>query len=341
VIVLGLETSCDEPAAAVVRHGREALSNVVYSQIKLHRAYGGVVPEIASRKHVEILPHVLKQAMDEAKIGWNDLDAIAVTQGPGLASSLLVGLSAAKGLALRLGIPLIGINHLEGHLFSAFIGPEAPVLDEQCPFTALIVSGGHTTLLRVLGAGRYRVLGSTIDDAAGEAFDKGSNLLGLGYPGGPAIDKASRGGNPDAVPFPRGKQKGEIFSFSFSGLKTSLLYYLRQHPVTPGDTARLADVAASYQEAIVDALVDRTLLAARDGRPVAVVGGVSMNKRLREKLTSCSNEKGFRLMLSAPAFCTDNAAMIAAVADHGLGLKGRDALDMDCEPRLELNFLTD
>jgi N6-L-threonylcarbamoyladenine synthase len=338
VIILGMETSCDETAAAVIRNGRDVLSNIVYSQIKLHRAYGGVVPEIASRKHVEILPHVLKQALAEAKIGWEQLDAIAVTQGPGLASSLLVGLSAAKGLAIRLGIPLIGINHLEGHLFSAFIGEGAPVLQEQCPFTALIVSGGHTTLLRVLGAGRYRLLGSTIDDAAGEAFDKGSNLLGLGYPGGPAVDKASRGGNPDAVAFPRGKQKGETFSFSFSGLKTSLLYYLRQHPITPGDTARLADVTASYQEAIVDALVERTLLAARDGRPVAVVGGVSLNKRLREKLAAGSRKAGFPLMLSAPAFCTDNAAMIAAVAEHGLGVRGEDALHMDCEPRLELPF---
>lgn len=336
MIILGLETSCDETAAAVVRNGREVLSNIVYSQIKLHRAYGGVVPEIACRKHVEILPGVLQQAVDGAQIGWSDVEALAVTQGPGLASSLLVGLSAAKGLALRLGKPLIGVNHLEGHLFSAFIGPGTPAFTDLCPFTALIVSGGHTTLLRVHGPGRYRLLGSTIDDAAGEAFDKGSNLLGLGYPGGPAIDKASRGGNPDAVAFPRGKQKGDAFAFSFSGLKTALLYYLKQHPIPPGDTARLADVAASYQEAIVDALLERTLVAARDGHPVAVVGGVSLNKRLREKLTAEAHEKGFPLYLSAPAFCTDNAAMIAAVAGHGLGLRGDGALQMDCEPRLEL-----
>ncbi len=339
MIILGIETSCDETAAAVVRNGREPLSNVVYSQIKLHRAYGGVVPEIASRKHVEILPSIVLQALTEAKLEWADLEAIAVTQGPGLASSLLVGLNAAKGLALRLGIPLIGINHLEGHLFSAFIGPEAPIFESVCPFTALIVSGGHTTLLRVLGRGRYELLGSTIDDAAGEAFDKGSNLLGLGYPGGPAIDKASRGGNPDAVAFPRGRQKGEIYAFSFSGLKTSLLYYLKQNPLTPGDALRLADIAASYQEAIVDALVDRTLLAARDGRPVAVIGGVSLNKRLREKMNRAALEKGFPLMLSVPAYCTDNAAMIAAVAGHGLGLRGEPALNMDCEPRLGLPLL--
>ncbi len=336
MIILGIETSCDETAAAVVRDGRVVLSNIVYSQIKLHRAYGGVVPEIASRKHVEIMPHVLQQAIDGASIRWSDVEAIAVTQGPGLASSLLVGLSAAKGLALRLGIPLIGINHLEGHLFSAFIGPDAPVFPDLCPFTALIVSGGHTTLLRVQGPGRYQLLGSTIDDAAGEAFDKGSNLLGLGYPGGPAIDKASRGGNPEAVDFPRGRQKGHLFSFSFSGLKTALLYHLKQHPIPAGDSARLADVAASYQEAIVDALLERTVVAARDGRPVAVVGGVSLNKRLREKLTLCSREKGFPLVLSAPAFCTDNAAMIAAVAHYGLGLRDESALHMDCEPRLEL-----
>jgi N6-L-threonylcarbamoyladenine synthase len=336
VITLGLETSCDETAAAVVRDGREVLSNIVYSQIKLHRAYGGVVPEIACRKHVEILPHVLRQAVSQANLAWTDIQSIAVTQGPGLASSLLVGLSAAKGLALRLGVPLIGVNHLEGHLYSAFIGAGAPVFEEQCPFTALIVSGGHTTLLRVKGPGRYQLLGSSIDDAAGEAFDKGSNLLGLGYPGGPAIDKASRSGNPEAIPFPRGRPKGDAFSFSFSGLKTALLYYLKQHPIPPGDGARLADVAASYQEAIVDALLERTALAARDGLPVAVVGGVSLNKRLREKLTACSVEKGFPLILSTPAYCTDNAAMIAAVAGHGLGLKGNDALHMDCEPRLEL-----
>jgi N6-L-threonylcarbamoyladenine synthase len=336
VIILGMETSCDETAAAVVRDGREVLSNIVFSQIKLHRAYGGVVPEIASRKHVEIMPHVLRQAIDEAGIAWKDVEAVAVTQGPGLASSLLVGLSAAKGLALRLGVPLIGVNHLEGHLFSAFIGSGAPVFSDLCPFTALIVSGGHTTLLRVLGPGRYRLLGSTIDDAAGEAFDKGSNLLGLGYPGGPAIDKASRTGNPHAVDFPRGRQKGSSFAFSFSGLKTSLLYHLKQNPLLPGDSTRLANLAASYQEAIVDALLERTILAAQDGRPVAVVGGVSLNKRLREKLTTSARENGFSLTLSAPAFCTDNAAMIAAVAHYGLGLQGEPALHMDCEPRLEL-----
>lgn len=337
MIILGVETSCDETAAAVVRDGRGVLSNVVFSQIRFHQGYGGVVPEIASRKHIEVLPRVLLQAVEEAGVPWSGVDAVAVTQGPGLASSLLVGLTAAKGLALRLGKPLIGVNHLEGHLFSAFIGEGAPDFSELCPFTALIVSGGHTILLRVLAPGKYRLLGSTIDDAAGEAFDKGSNLLGLGYPGGPAIDKASRGGNPEAVSFPRGRPKGDSFSFSFSGLKTSLLYHLKAHPLPPAGSGSLADVAASYQEAIVDALVGRTLLAAGDGRPVAVVGGVSLNKRLREKLARCAREKGFRLLLSSPAYCTDNAAMIAAVAGHGLGLAGEAALHMDCDPRLSLH----
>lgn len=335
-MILAIETSCDETAAAVVQHGRVVRSNVIYSQVALHRAYGGVVPEIASRKHVEILPGITAQAMADAGIAWRDLEAVAVTRGPGLASSLLVGLNAAKGLALRLNRPLIGVHHLEGHLISAFLAPGAPAFEAACPFTALIVSGGHTLLLRVFGPGHYQRLGESVDDAAGEAFDKGANLLGLGYPGGPAIDRTARNGNPQAVAFPRGRVKDDAGSFSFSGLKTALRYHLKQHPLAPEDGARLADVAASYQEAIVDALVARTRPTLRDGRPLAVVGGVSLNRRLREKLAACADEQGVPLWLSPPAFCTDNAAMIAAAAGHGLGLRGPAALAMDAEPRLPL-----
>ena len=253
--VFGIETSCDETAAAIVVDGQEVLSSTVASQIELHRPYGGVVPEIASRNHVLSLPQVSDEALTEAGMSWSDIDIVAATYGPGLASSLLVGLSSGKGLALRLGKPFVGINHLEAHLYSVFLSPGAPNPNDIGPFVGLLVSGGHTCLIQVEKLGTFRLLGQTVDDAAGEAFDKGANLLGLEYPGGPAIEKCASGGKRDHVTFPRGLRNpktrdGDVldrrFCFSFSGLKTALLYHLRDDPLVPDDRERLANLAASY-----------------------------------------------------------------------------------------------
>jgi N6-L-threonylcarbamoyladenine synthase len=343
--ILGIETSCDETAAAVVRDGRDVLSNVVFSQIALHRPYGGVVPEIAARNHVEYLPRVLQEAMARSGLDWSDLDAIAVTHGPGLASSLLVGLAAAKGLALRLNRPLVGINHLEAHIYSVCLGAGTPALEALSPLTVLVISGGHTCLLRAESPGQYHLMGRTVDDAAGEAFDKGANLLGLGYPGGPAIGKAAASGNPHFCRFPKGfqhKRHGRIagmesrFCFSFSGLKTSLLYYLKQHPLTGPSDPRIPDLAASYQEAIVDTLVDRA--EASGGLNLAAVGGVSLNARLREKLATLAAREGLRLILAAPDYCTDNAAMVAGLAAQKLPACAPlgATMDLDAIPHLEI-----
>jgi N6-L-threonylcarbamoyladenine synthase len=340
--VLGIETSCDETAAAVVREGRQVLSSIVFSQVDLHRPYGGVVPEIASRSHVEALPGVVEAAVEGCGLGWEGIDAIAATYGPGLSPSLLVGLSAGKALALRLEKPFIAVNHVEAHVYSPFIGAETPPMETVCPFVSLVVSGGHTTLLRVDGRGTYTLLGQTIDDAAGEAFDKGANLLGLGYPGGPIIDKTARGGNVTFVAFPRGRPRsrsGKLFGldpelcFSFSGLKTSLLYYLRDNPVE-GDDTRLKDIAASYQEAIVDALVMRCEKVSDRARALSVVGGVSLNSRLRERVGALAVERRVPLLLAEPRFCADNAAMIAGVAGAGAGLRGAEGLAADASPSL-------
>lgn len=343
LIVLGIETSCDETAAAVVKDGTDVLSSVVYSQVDLHGPYGGVVPEIACRCHLEVLPGVIDEARTQANLEWSDIDAVAVTYGPGLASSLLIGLSAAKGLAMRLEVPLCGINHLHAHIYSPFMSDGAPSVSSCCPFVSLVVSGGHTCLVRVEEPGAYRLLGQTIDDAAGEAFDKGSTLLGLGYPGGPVMDKAAKGGKLDFVAFPRGrarKERGLIdgmdsgLCFSFSGLKTALMYYVKTEGVSKDDK-RIHDVVASYQEAIVDALVSRCSLAMDEGSDVlAVGGGVSLNSRLRARLADMSENKGVQLLLAEPRFCGDNAAMIAALAGTGEGIWGGDAMSLDAEPNL-------
>lgn len=325
--ILAIETSCDETSAAIVEDGRRVLSNLVHTQIARHQPYGGVVPEIACRLHLEVLPGLLDQALREAGATWDSLDAIAVTRGPGLASSLLVGISAAKGLALRLGKPLLGVNHLEGHICSVFLTPGNPAPEDACPCLLLLVSGGHTQLLRIEKPGVCRVLGGTLDDAAGEALDKGAKLLGLGYPGGPELEKTARGGNPRAVEFPRGglrhRDPGSPLrlDFSFSGLKTSLLYHLRAEPAPP-DGTRLADIAASYQEAVVDALASQCARAleaqtASDAPPYrsfACVGGVARNTVLRERLSALASAHGLPMLLAAPDYCTDNAAMIAAAA---------------------------
>jgi len=370
--VLGVETSCDETSAAVVGDGRYVFSNVVLSQTDLHAPYGGVVPEIASRSHVESLPDVIREAVvNRSGLTWNDLDAVAVTYGPGLSSSLLVGIAAGKGLALRLNKPLCVINHLEAHIYSLFLGEDAPHFEDVCPFVALMVSGGHTCLVRVEGLGHYILLGQTVDDAGGEAFDKGASLLGLGYPGGPAIEKASQGGKADFVRFPRGRQKKEKLRtygldadlcFSFSGLKTALLYYLKEHPLpkvrsqrsatfaesstcqshyadgtataAKEVTSEVSSIAASYQEAIVDALVERCGKAVRDEKYLAAVGGVSLNKRLRSRMSELSKSIGVKLMLAKPEYCADNAAMIAGLAGTGQGIWRAEAMAMDACPNL-------
>jgi N6-L-threonylcarbamoyladenine synthase len=342
VIVLGIETSCDETAAAIVCDGRQVLSNVVRSQIELHRPYGGVVPEIASRRHVEVLPDVLERAIRDADIGWQDLGAIAVTYGPGLASSLIVGVAAAKALSLRLALPLAAVNHLQAHIYSVFLSLRAPAIESICPFLALVVSGGHTCLVRVDRPGRYTLLGETVDDAAGEAFDKGANLLGLGYPGGPAVDRIGKDGNPSFFDFPRSvvkKQRGLSLDpqlcFSYSGLKTSLLYYLKSNPLAEGDD-QFTSIVASYQEAIVDSIVSRCDAAMSGMSTLAVGGGVALNSRLRERLRDWAKSGGYELLVSEPCYCADNAAMIAGLASSGEGIWGEEALGIDVTPSLSV-----
>jgi len=332
------------------------LSSAVFSQVPLHQPYGGVVPEIASRSHVEKISGVIREAMCHAfapgacapeidPVWWGRIDAVAVTYGPGLASSLIVGLSAAKGLALRLNKPLIGINHIEAHIHSVFLSQNAPDPCEVGPLLALVVSGGHSCWVDIPKPGSYRIIGQTLDDAAGEAFDKAAKLLGLGYPGGPAIDHIARqAGRRDAVTFPKGRPRpgnpalGQLraeLCVSFSGLKTSLMYRLRDH--LPENDAQVAEIVASYQEAIVDALADRCALALRDGRyrALAVGGGVSLNRRLRERLAEVAEAAGVRLLLAEPRFCGDNAAMIAGLAGMGVGVQGDAAMRLDGAPALE------
>ena len=324
MLILGIESSCDETAAAVVRDGREILSSVVNSQIASHRPYGGVVPEIASRAHVGSFPAVAAEAVARAKIAWTQIDAIAATHGPGLVSSLLIGLSGARALGQALGRPVWGVNHLEAHIAGMFLDPAAPPPAECCPALVLLVSGGHSALVEMAGVGGYRILGQTLDDAAGECLDKGATLLGLGYPGGPAIERAAQGGNPAHVKFPRGLEHAKnrrtengldiALCLSFSGLKTALLYHLKNHP--EDREAHGADLAASYQEAVMDSLATRAerALEATGARTLACVGGVAKNAVLRAKLEELTRRRGARLRLTPMAYCTDNAAMVAAAA---------------------------
>ena len=328
--VLGIETSCDETAVAVVEDGRRVRAHLVYSQIARHQPYGGVVPEIASRAHVEVLPRMLSDTLSRAGVGWADIDAVAVTRGPGLATSLLIGTTVARALALALDRPLYGINHLEGHLYSVFLPPSSaapdapwPVPEGHLPLLVLLVTGGHTLMALVERLGEYQLIGQTLDDAAGEALDKGATLLGLGYPGGPAIEQAAAGGRADAMDFPRGRparglQAGldPAYCFSYSGLKTALLYHLRQHPVGGEARADLPDLAASYQEAVFGQLVTRLRRAVEHYRPraFACVGGVARNQRLRALLEQVAGRFGIPFLAAAPEYCTDNAAMIAGLA---------------------------
>jgi N6-L-threonylcarbamoyladenine synthase len=327
--VLGLESSCDETAAAIVEDGRRVLSDVVASQNEVHAKYGGVVPELASRAHIMNVVPVVQAALDRADMKLDDVDGIAVTNAPGLVGALLVGLQTAKALAWVTGKPLVGVHHLEGHLTAIYLEPDPPPF----PHLALIVSGGHTSLVRVDGHGQLTELGATRDDAAGEAFDKGAKLLGLGYPGGAVIDKLAKTGDPKAVPFPRSMTGGEHRAdFSFSGLKTSLLHHVRAHGVPEGQA--LADLCASYQAAIVEVLVRKTRKQARilGLQHVQICGGVAANSGLRAAMIAEGEEYDFRVYVPPIARCTDNAAMIAAAGYHHLVAGERDGLDLDAIP---------
>jgi N6-L-threonylcarbamoyladenine synthase len=346
VILLGIETSCDETSAAVLADGA-VRSNVIYSQIAKHAPYGGVVPEIASRDHVKKLPGIITEALQKADCSFEQLDGIAVTYGPGLASSLLIGYSAARALHQTLNIPLTGVHHHEGHIYSVFLGETPPVLDNAFPMMVLLVSGGDTKLVYMRAPGCYEIVGQTIDDAAGEALDKGALLLGLGYPGGPIIQKTAEGGNPYAVRFPRGLDNvggdwkfsfDRKLCFSFSGLKTALLYHVKNNPDVLKDEIQKRDLIASYQEAVADALAVRVERALEQYTcaSFACAGGVSLNKVLREKLGCLSEKQGIPLRLSSPRLCTDNAAMIAGAAYIKRSAGHPFELPEDVNPNLRL-----
>jgi len=332
-MVLGIETSCDETAAALVMGGNDVISSVVSSQIEIHADFGGVVPEIASRAHLEALNPVIARAIVEAGVDERRIDAVACTYGPGLIGALLIGVSAAKALALVWEKPFVAVNHLEAHLYSAFL--EDPTL--EFPLVVLLVSGGHTMLIDMQDHGRYRMLGQTIDDAAGEAFDKVARFLELGYPGGPAIDAAALNGDPDYVRFPRAMSDDpDNLDFSFSGLKTAVVNYVRKHPDVSS-----ADVAASFQTAVVDVLVTKATRAAQrvGAKGIVLGGGVAANSLLREELLGACAKNGVRGFLPSRPMCTDNAAMIAAAGWYRLASDGPSPLDTGAKPNLKLPLI--
>ncbi len=306
--LLAIESSCDETSAAIIEDGTKVRSNIVASQIDIHKEYGGVVPEIASRKHVELIMPVIDKAIKEAGVSKEDIDGVAVTNGPGLIGALMVGLSTAKAMAFALGVPLIGVNHLQAHMSAIHLEHEI-----SFPFVGLVVSGGHTSLYLVSSYTEFEMLGKTRDDAAGEAFDKAAKVLGLPYPGGIEIDKLAKKGNREAIPFPRPFMNSSTLDFSFSGVKTSVVYYLRKHP--DPNQEELQDICASYQEAIVETLVKKTIIAAKqnDVNSVVIAGGVACNSRLRELSKEELEKEGVSVYIPSPKYCTDNAAMIGSL----------------------------
>ena len=333
ILILAIESSCDETAASVVKNGREVLSNVISSQIALHTLYGGVVPEIASRKHIEKINQVIEEALQEAGVELKDITAIAVTYGPGLVGALLVGVSAAKAISFATGIPLIGVHHIEGHISANYIENK----ELEPPYVCLVVSGGHSHLVVVKDYGEYEIIGRTRDDAAGEAFDKVARAIGLGYPGGPKIDKLSKEGNPDAIRFPRAKVEDSEYDFSFSGLKSAVLNYLNGCQMK-GEPICEADVAASFQKAVIDVLVEHALHAVKqyDYNKFAIAGGVASNSSLRSAFEAECQKRGIEFYHPSPIYCTDNAAMIG-VAGYYEYLKGvRSGMELNAVPNLRL-----
>lgn len=333
VYILAIESSCDETAAAVVKNGREVFSNVIYSQIALHTEYGGVVPEIASRKHIEKINQVIERALADADKKLEDMSAIAVTYGPGLVGALLVGVSAAKAISFASGIPLVGVHHIEGHISANYIENK----DLEPPFICLVVSGGHSHLVVVRDYGEYEIIGRTRDDAAGEAFDKVARAIGLGYPGGPKIDKISSKGNPDAVHFPRARVGNAEYDFSFSGLKSAVLNYLNSCQMK-GEEINVPDVAASFQKAVIDVLVEHSMEAVEryHYKKFAIAGGVASNSGLKKAFEEACEKKGITFYHPSPVYCTDNAAMIGAAAYYEYQKGVRHGFDLNAVPNLKL-----
>ena len=332
-LILAIESSCDETAASVVKNGRTILSNVISSQIALHTLYGGVVPAIASRKHIEKINQVIEQALADADVTLDDLDAIGVTYGPGLVGALLVGVAEAKAIAYAKKLPLVGVHHIEGHVSANYI--EHP--DLEPPFLCLIVSGGHTHLVIVKDYGEFEILGRTRDDAAGEAFDKVARAIGLGYPGGPKVDKLSKEGNPNAIEFPKAKIGDCPYDFSFSGVKSAVLNYINHAQMT-GEEINRADLAASFQKAVVDVLVEHTMLAAKDYgmTKIAIAGGVASNGTLRAAMEEACKKNNYSFYRPSPIFCTDNAAMIGVAAYYEYIKGTRHGWDLNAVPNLKL-----
>ena len=333
VLILGIESSCDETAAAVVKNGRTVLSNVISSQIELHKLYGGVVPEIASRKHIEKIDQVIEEALEEANVTLDDIDAIAVTYGPGLVGALLVGVAEAKAISYATKKPLVGVHHIEGHVSANYIEH----LDLEPPFLCLIVSGGHTHLVVVNDYGKYEIIGRTRDDAAGEAFDKVARAIGLGYPGGPKIDKLSQEGDPHSIQFPRGHIQDAPYDFSFSGVKSAVLNYINTCEMKKEEVNR-ANVAASFQESVVDVLATKTIAAAKDLgiTKIALAGGVASNNGLRTRMKEVCEKNNFSLYYPSPIYCTDNAAMIAVAGYYEYMNGTRHGLDLNAVPNLKI-----
>ena len=333
MITLGIETSCDETAVAVVEDGFHVRANLIASQVHLHERFGGVVPEVAARAHVEALNPLLEETLAEAQMGFGDIDHVAVTVGPGLVGALLTGMAAAKAVSLATGAGLIGVNHLEGHVWANFLehGPPDP------PYVALVVSGGHTMLVNIPEMFHHVVMGQTLDDAAGEAFDKVARLIGLGFPGGPALDRMARDGDPNAIRFPRALQDSDDYDFSLSGLKTAVLRYVKGERAA-GRDLNLPDLAASFQEAVVDVQVTKTIAAAKDVKAPTVLlgGGVVANTRLRERLKSAGEAEGLRVLYPSLDLCTDNAAMIACVGAARAARGERTSFDIGADPQLRL-----